>query len=138
MNTVAAANGKWGEDIAADFLVTKGYSIAERNSRPCFGDARLEIDIIAYDRKRDIIVFVEVKQHSSASPFQSRLRCIDRRKKTLLLRACRSWLRRKRWRGSYRFDVIEVYGSPGKVAAVDHIERVRLFESEETFVNWYS
>ena len=135
---VPAEHGRWGEEMAAWWLWRNGYTIAERNARPCLGDSRLEIDIIAHDKRRDILVFVEVKQHAARSPYQSRLRSVDVRKKRLLLRACRSWLRKNRWRGSYRFDVIEVYGTPEEGRAeIDHIERVRLFEGEESFVNWY-
>ena len=54
-----AANREWGkmaEDIAAEYLLTNGYIIRERNWR--IGN-RIEIDIIA--EKDGIIVFVEVK-----------------------------------------------------------------------------
>lgn len=131
-------HGRWGENLAAQWLERRGYAIRERNSRPCFRDARLEIDIVAHDSVRDVLVFVEVKQHAKRGESHARLQSIDSRKKTLLRRACRSWLRRKRWSGSYRFDVIEVYGTPesGEKPVIDHIERVRLFGGER-FVDWY-
>jgi len=47
--------GEWGENIAAQFLVKKGYLIVERNYRCRMG----EIDIIALDGTQ--MVFVEVK-----------------------------------------------------------------------------
>ncbi len=47
--------GRFGEDLAADFLKKKGYEIVERNFATRFG----EIDIIA--RKNGVTVFVEVK-----------------------------------------------------------------------------
>lgn len=47
--------GAIGEDIAAEVLRNKGYTILERNFSNKFG----EIDIIARDKK--ILVFVEVK-----------------------------------------------------------------------------
>lgn len=134
---VGVAHGQWGEDRAASFLRKQGYVIVERNSRPCLRDARLEVDIIAYDRQADLIIFVEVKQHSSRSLWQRRLRSVDRAKMDNLRRACRAWLKRNRWTGSYRFDVVEVYGVPGAGdPEIDHIERVNLFAAREKFVNW--
>ena len=47
--------GKDGEEIAAKFLLDKGYNILEKNYYTRFG----EIDLIA--SKNDILVFVEVK-----------------------------------------------------------------------------
>lgn len=46
--------GQWGEQIAADFLVGRGYQILERNARTQSG----ELDIVAL---HDGLVFVEVK-----------------------------------------------------------------------------
>jgi putative endonuclease len=47
--------GRIGEDIAAKFLKSKGYSVLDRNYRSGYG----EIDIIA--SKDDVLHFVEVK-----------------------------------------------------------------------------
>ena len=49
--------GEEGENIAADLLSQKGYEIIKRNYR--FGKG--EIDIIAEDKEKDCLVFVEVK-----------------------------------------------------------------------------
>ncbi len=135
---VGVAHGRWGEDVACEALRCEGYEIIERNARPCRRDRRLEIDIVAYDKPRDMMVFVEVKQHAARSPRQQRLRSVDRHKQTLLRTACRTWLRRNAWKGAYRFDVIEVYGAPAarRAVEIDHIERVRLFEPEKKFINW--
>ena len=115
--------GRLGEEAAARFLEGRGWRILARNVRRRFG----EIDIVARDGA--ILVFVEVKTHRRHSPFAGRLWAVDRRKKRNLLRASANWLMRRRWRGNYRFDVIEVYGERGGVAApeIDHIENVRLF-----------
>ena len=66
------------------------------------------------------------------------MRSVGRHKLDLLRRGCRTWLRHNHWEGSYRFDVIEVYGEPEAAARaeVDHIMHVRLFRNEERFVNW--
>ncbi len=135
---ISVRHGRWGEDVAIAQLRIEGLVILERNVRPCPNDRRIEIDIIAYDRRRDVLIFVEVKQHKARSPYQRRLCSITQHKKNLLLRGCRAWLRRNQWEGSYRFDVIEVYGSPEAQTEteVDHIPHVRLFAKRERFVNW--
>jgi Holliday junction resolvase-like predicted endonuclease len=135
---VGVIRGRWGEDIASEWLRAQGYCIVDRNVRPCVRDRRLEIDIVAYDREQDVIAFVEVKQHARRAALQRRIRSVDRRKLSILRRACRAWLRRNRWGGGYRFDVIEVYGAPDSRARpeIDHVKRVRLFTDRERFVNW--
>lgn len=134
---VGVAHGDWGEDVAAEYLRRGGFEIIERNTRPVGDDHRLEIDIVAWDRKTDTMVFVEVKQHATVSPYARRLRSVDRRKRENLRRACNVWRRSNRWRGAYRFDVIEVYGTPeGGRPVIDHIEHVELFARRERFVKW--
>ena len=133
---VGVAHGDWGEDVAVEFLRRDGYEIIDRKVRPVPDDERLEIDIIAFDWKNDAMVFVEVKQHAARSPYQKRLRSITRRKCRNLRRACNAWRRINRWRGGCRFDVIEVYGTPGRRPEIDHIAHVPLFARPERFVRW--
>ena len=134
---IGVAHGQWGEDVAVEMLRLEGYLIVDRNSHPCPWDRRLEIDIVAYDKKADAMVFVEVKQHARHSRGESRLRSITRAKMTNLRKAFNAWRRGNRWFGAYRFDVIEVYGEPGSSRPeVDHIERVALFGPRERFVRW--
>ena len=61
--SIAQRNGAWGEDVAAGYLRSHGFEIIDRNSRPHAKDGRLEIDIVAWERSTDTMVFVEVKQH---------------------------------------------------------------------------
>lgn len=131
-------HGKWGEDYAAAFLSFRGYEIFDRNVRPCPADQRLEIDIIAFERRSHTLVFVEVKQHAEKSEYARRMQSVDRRKMRLLRRACKAWLMKTSWAGAYRFDVIEIYGVPGMFGKpeIDHIQHVRLFSNSENFVNW--
>ena len=51
--------GKIGEDLAANFLIEKGYQIIERNYRFSHG----EIDIVA--KQNETLVFVEVKTRNN-------------------------------------------------------------------------
>ena len=57
---VSVRHGEWGENIAVEFLRRAGYEIVERNSHPVKKDRRLDIDIVAFDRRNDSVVFVEV------------------------------------------------------------------------------
>lgn len=134
---IGVRNGTWGEDVASRFLRRSGFTILDRNVCPVPSDRRLEIDIIAWDPKTDSIVFVEVKQHATISPYARRISRVDIRKRKNLRRACHAWKRSKDWQGGFRFDVIEVYGTPeGGAPIVDHIECVNLFTKKDRFVKW--
>ena len=137
MANVGVERGAWGEAVATEYLRRGGYEISERNSRPVRADRRYEIDIVAWERSTDTMVFFEVKQHATISRYARRLRCIYRDKKTNLRRACRAWMLANKWRGAFRFDVIEIYGTPGSGRPfIDHIDRVKLFARGERFVKW--
>ena len=87
---VGVRHGAWGEAVAVRHLRRAGFVIVDRNARPVERDGRLEIDIVAWDRKADVMAFVEVKQHAEISPYARRLQSVDRRKKLNLRRACRA------------------------------------------------
>ena len=136
-DNIGVLHGAWGEAVATDYLRRHGYEIVDRNSRPVERDERLEIDIVAWDRRKDAMVFVEVKQHASMSPYARRLQSVDKRKRMNLRRACNVWRRTNRWHGAFRFDVIEIYGVPeGGKPVIDHISDVELFAKPGRFVNW--
>lgn len=136
-DNVGVRRGAWGESVAVAHLRRAGFEILDRNACPVKRDRRLEIDIVAWDQKKDVMVFVEVKQHAKSSCYARRLQSIDRRKRLNLRRACREWRRINKWDGAYRFDVIEIYGTPeGGCPIIDHIEDVELFSQRGRFVNW--
>lgn len=130
-----AARGRWGESLAVAYLRERGWALVAQNVRPCTKDQRCEIDVIVRSRDRQMIVFVEVKTHARRFSGASRLWRIDRRKKNILLRACTNWILKNKWHGNFRFDVIQVYGSPGdsNLPEVDHVENVHLFPSKWRF-----
>jgi len=130
-------HGEWGEAMAVDHLRRHGFVIVERNVRPVERDRRLEIDVIAWERESDTLVFVEVKQHKTLSPYARRLQSVDRRKRENLRRACVTWKCVNKWNGSVRFDVVEIYGVPeGGEPVIDHIRNVHLFGRADRFVRW--
>jgi len=132
---IGAEHGAWGEDAAVERLRLEGLQIVDRNVRPC-RDRRLEIDVIAYDREADAMVFVEVKQHASHAEAERRIRSVDSHKMRLLRTACNAWRRSNRWQGNYRFDVVEVFGTPGTRPEIDHVRQVNLFTPNARFVHW--
>lgn len=93
------STGNSGEDLAADYLVAKGYFIMERNWR----SGHKEIDIVA--RREGVVVFVEVKTRSTEF-FGRPEDAITPRKMQLLISAADTYLRENCIDDDARFDVI--------------------------------
>lgn len=107
--------GTQGEDIAIDYLRTKGYTILDRNWR----SGHKEIDIVA--RKDDIIVFVEVKARANLF-YGNPEDAITKRKMHLLVLAADAYLRCNVIDLEVRFDVITISGAINK-PVIKHYER---------------
>ncbi|WP_044256222.1 YraN family protein [Rhodopirellula sp. SWK7] len=97
--------GKRGEQVAAIQLRRKGLRvIAESES-----DRAGEIDLIAMDVRRRLIVFVEVKTLATRRPGHPADR-VDENKQARISRAALRYLKRKKILGTpCRFDVIAVW-----------------------------
>ncbi|SMP65336.1 putative endonuclease [Neorhodopirellula lusitana] len=97
--------GRRGEQVAARHLRIKGLRvIAESES-----DRGGEIDVIAMDVKRRLIVFVEVKTLATRRPGHPADR-VDENKQARIARAAMRYLKRKKLLGTpCRFDVIAVW-----------------------------
>ncbi len=99
--------GRWGEDVAAQFLQNNGYEILARNLRNAYG----ELDIIA--RWGGTIVFVEVKTRTSSS-FGLPEISVGTRKIQHLLNSAQAFM--QLYPGpeqAWRVDVISIEGHPG-------------------------
>lgn len=109
--------GKQGEDLAAEFLLAKGFTILERNFTTKSG----EIDIVAED-KEGTRIFVEVKTaYSSAAGDPASW--VDARKQHQLGRVASAYLALKRVSGvACRFDVLGITLIPGREPAIVHYE----------------
>lgn len=107
--------GKEAEQIATDYLVSRGYVVRERNWRP--PHSHLEVDIIT--QYKDFIVFVEVKARGPKS--EDPLDAVDEKKIKRLVRAANSYLNMLPFDFQYRFDIITVDGTPESYS-LDHIE----------------
>lgn len=107
--------GKEAEQIAADYLVSRGYVVRERNWRPAH--SHLEVDIIT--QYQDSIVFVEVKARGPKS--EDPLDAVDEKKIRRLVRAANAYLNTLHYDFQYRFDIITIDGTPESYK-LDHIE----------------
>lgn len=111
------ANREWGkqaEQIAYEWLLTRGYLIRERNWR--HGNT-IEIDIIA--ERDDTIIFIEVKARKGnvVSPTDA----VDNKKIQKMCRGGDIYLSRFQHLYKYRFDIVTVTGSPDQYT-VNHLQ----------------
>jgi len=112
------------ESTAADWLVSRGWRIVERNWRmPCG-----EVDIIA--EAGDTVAFVEVKLAASGSATMP-LEKLDRTKRRKIASSAALWLASSGFEGFSRFDVAVVRGVPGAFS-VEYYENA--FRAEGGFV----
>ncbi len=118
MTTQKQAIGQWGEEIAARYLESKGYTIFARN----FHTRRGEIDIVAGNES--ILIFIEVKTRSShtfAYPEDS----VTRRKQAAMLDAAEDYLRKHpESPESWQFDVIAIERKVAGQPEIFHFENV--------------
>lgn len=101
------------EEIAAEYLKSKGYIIEYRNYRDRYG----EIDIIA--RQNSTLVFIEVKYRSTSSAGNP-LESITAHKQRQIRSAALSYMRYKRYNleaMNIRFDCIGILGNE-----INHVE----------------
>ena len=106
--------GKWGEDIAAEYLTQHNYAIINRNVRTPYG----EIDIIA--RQGDITIFIEVKTRTSNKmglPEES----ITARKREHMLAAADHYTMENEI-DHWQIDVIAIEGKPGMQPVITYFE----------------
>ena len=114
MKTEKQLQGLYGEDLATNLLLQKGYKSLERNWR-C---GHLEVDVIA--ENDDYLVIVEVKTRKSAT-FGTPEMFVDIQKQRHLIRAAMYYARFKKITKEIRFDIISVINSP-ELQEVNHIE----------------
>ena len=97
--------GKEGEDIALNYLISKGFKIIQRN----FSSLNSEIDIICH--KNGMLVFVEVRLKQNADfgyPEQS----MSKAKINAIKRGAEAYLHKFPWEGEARFDFIAIIEQP--------------------------
>ena len=107
--------GAVGEQLAADFLLSHGYSILCRNWR----SHHCEIDIIA--EERGTIVFVEVKTRTS-SPFADPVAAVSVSKISHLAEAADDFISFLDSSCDFRFDVVSVIIQKHGLPVISHIK----------------
>lgn len=106
--------GKSGEELARDFLISKGYRIVTYNYRNKIG----EIDIIAFHD--DILVFIEVKTRTSTS-YGYAFEAVDIRKQKKIINTSLIYIQYNKHNNTQvRYDIIEVYLT--KEFKINHLE----------------
>ena len=103
MTAVKQALGRWGEDLAVQFLEKSGYEVLARNWRCRDG----ELDVVV--RRDGTLCFVEVKTRSSAA-FGLPAEAVGPQKAARIRKLAGRWLTEQRPRGwsGLRFDVVSV------------------------------
>ena len=110
-----------GENEAAKYLSSKGYTILERNYSKRYG----EIDIVAVKNKT--LVFVEVKTRTS-SQFGSPLEAITPWKLKSVVRTAEYYkLTHQNLPDLMRIDAVSVQLDGNKVESIEHIENISGF-----------
>jgi putative endonuclease len=108
--------GRWGEDLAANFLGRQGYQILGRNLRTEYG----EIDLLA--RRGGLTVFVEVKTRTSLT-YGMPEEAITAKKKAHMQAAAEAYIQsHPELGGDWRVDVISIYRQPSTAPEIVHFE----------------
>ncbi len=108
--------GKYGENLASDFLRSNGYFILERNYRRKFG----EVDIIA--QHGDTLVFVEVKTRKSQK-YGTGFEAVNFKKQQQLSRIAQDYIcRNNKHDFCARFDVISIIIPNNQQPQIDMIQ----------------
>ncbi|RNC84369.1 MAG: YraN family protein [Balneola sp.] len=107
--------GNKAEDLACEFLLTKGWEILDRN----YYSGHSEVDIIAKDDS--FIVFLEVKMRSSTK-FGSPLEHVTEAKVAHVFKAAETWVIENNAHDSpLRFDVISILKEENLPPLIEHI-----------------
>jgi len=112
--------GEWGETLAQQYLLQKGYNIRDRHWQKREG----EIDIIAFDQSSSCLVFIEVKTRTSKS-YGTPEESITSQKKRKLEAAISLYIIESGYQGDYRFDVIIIQKS-GRKTTLKHLKNASL------------
>jgi putative endonuclease len=108
-------SGRLAEDLAAQWLIGKGYELQAKNYR--FGYA--EIDLILNFKK--LLIFVEVK-YRSGTGFGYAEEFVDHTKRKLILKAADQYIYENSWEQDIRFDIVGVYRNKAGVINFKHFE----------------
>jgi putative endonuclease len=109
--------GRWGEQLASEYLAQKGYKILGRNIRTPYG----EIDILAL--LDQTLIFVEVKTRTSNS-FGNPENAITTRKLTHMEASALHYTQNIEYAGTWQWDAIAILKLATKPPEIVHFENV--------------
>jgi len=96
-----ARTGATGENLAAEYFVSKGFDVVARN----FRYHKAEIDLIV--QRDNWLVFVEVKTRKSDA-FGAPETFVSDYQRRLIFDAAEEYIYRHDWKGHIRFDIVSV------------------------------
>lgn len=99
--------GKWGEDVACEYLQKQGYIIMERDWT--YGRSSRDIDIICKTADLTTVVFVEVKTRSNDDVTDPE-DAVDIRKMRHIGKAADDYVKSNDISETLRFDIIAIVG----------------------------
>jgi archaeal holliday junction resolvase (hjc) len=112
--------GRYGEDVAANYLVDHGYDVIERNVRYRFG----EVDIIA--KKGEGLIVIEVKTRRTQT-YGMPCEAVHWKKKQHIRHVVSMFLATRDIYYEYiQFDVIEVYVTEEERTQLRHMKGCKL------------
>ncbi len=115
MGRAKDAVGRYGEQVAVDYLVARGMCLLDRNWRCATG----EIDAILRDD--DALVFVEVKTRRG-NAYGTPAEAVGWAKRARLRKLAAIWLAESGLRApEVRFDLVSVLPQRAGAAAVEHV-----------------
>lgn len=108
--------GKWGEELAAETLRGKGYTIIECD----WHSGHRDIDIIARTPDSRTVVFVEVKTRTQDIIMRPEDAVTEKKIRNIGL-AANNYVKMFDVVDELRFDLVTIVGENPKVAKVEHI-----------------
>jgi putative endonuclease len=125
--------GKIGEDIATEWLVSRGMTVIERNYSRKWGEIDIvtrgieglihfvEVKSVSYETKQDLEWSVTRETHRPEDN-------VHKNKQDRLKRAIQTWILDKKYTGEFQIDIMVVYLVPReKFAKVKLLENI-IFE----------
>lgn len=106
--------GKSGEELASEFLISRGYIVRDVN----WTSGKYELDIVAYKDK--VLVVVEVKTRGS-SDFAYPEEAVTEKKIRNIVRATEAYIMTHDLNMDVRFDIISIIGKEPPFE-IEHIE----------------
>lgn len=110
--------GKWGEQLAINFLSAKGYSLVDKNIFTPYG----EIDLLMSFEK--MLVFIEVKTRTSNS-FGFPELSISKKKLLKMQASAEHYLQKLGFSGTWQLDAIAIVKIIGENPEITHFENVQ-------------